>query len=282
MIYNLGTTVPLAWNNTVDLGLATLTVTSPDGVAHVTSSISSSAGMYTSTYLPTAAGRHSVVWTAGTTTKGSWQDVFEVRPNTPAAFISLDDARKHLRLRDADRVDDVMLLSIIESASRIVVDITGPMMPTQYTEFFNGGVATLMPTQFPLISVVSLIEYYGTSAFTLTEQPLGAQSTAYGYTVDYVTGQISRRAFGGSAAMFAAGAKNIVLVYTAGRALIPENVLTATKELVRHFYQHTQVPGRPKMSAAGDDGYSELMIGFAVPNFVVEMLQPDRRAPGFA
>jgi hypothetical protein len=282
LITNLGATVSLQWT-TSDLGVATLAVTDPNGVVTTTSSIANASGAYTAPFTPTVAGLHTVSWKATTgATRGASQDVFEVRQTGPIGLISLDDARSVLRLRAGNTSDDAMLQTIIESASKVVVDITGPMTVSQYTETFDGGVTTIVPSRAPIVRVVSANEYYGTSVFALTEQPLGAQTSAFGYTVDYLTGEITRRTFGGGTALFAFGSKNISITYTAGRTQVPENVQLATKELVRHFYQATQVPGRPKMGAVADDGFGEVAIGFAVPNFVVEMLQPDRRAPGIA
>lgn len=282
MIYNLGATVTLQWVSP-DLGPATLAVTDPAGAVTTTANIATAGGSYSAPFTPTVAGLHTVSWKATSgATKGASQDVFEVRPTGPLALISVDDARSVLRLRASNTADDGMLQTIIESASKVVTDITGPMTVSQYSEWFDGGVPTIVPSRGPIVRVVSAVEYYGVSAFPLTEQPLGGQTNAFGYTVDYLTGEITRRTFGGSTALYAYGAKNVQFTYTAGRTQVPENVQLATRELVRHFYQATQVPGRPKMGAVADDGYGEVAIGFAVPNFVVEMLQPDRRAPGIA
>jgi hypothetical protein len=63
---------------------------------------------------------------------------------------------------------------------------------------------------------------------------------------------------------------------------VSENVQLAARELVRHLWNQTQVPGRSKVSGAGDDGFGEIMRGFAVPNFVAELLKNDQRNPGIA
>lgn len=284
MVYNLGTTVPLSWVNGTDIGPATLQITAPDGTLTTVSNITSTAGTYSATFTPTLAGLFTVLWTATTTaTHGSYEDAFNVRANAPTALISLDDARATLRLRSGDTADNAKLQTIIEAASRLILNITGPMNDETHDEWFDGGVSTVTPSQGPLVSVLQAAEYYGLSKFTLTEQPLGQQTSSFAYTVDYLTGQITRRTYGGAAALFAPGNKNVYIQYRAGRLVVPENVQLATRELVRHFYTHTQVPGRPKFgNTAGEDGFPELPIGFAIPNFVVQMLQPDRRAPGIA
>jgi hypothetical protein len=284
VIYNLGDTVPLSWVNGTDLGPATLAVTDPSGSVTTTSNVTASGGTYYGSYTPTAAGLFTVLWTASTTaTHGAYEDVFEVRPNAPQALISIADARESLRLRTADVADNAKIQTIIEAASRLIVDITGPMSYQTYTEWYDGGVSTIVPEHLPLVQVTAAAEYYGLSKFVLTEQPLGAQTDAFAFTVDYSTGQITRRTYGGAPAMFAIGSKNVNIQYQAGRLLVPENVQLACRELVRHFYTQTQVPGRPKFNGApGEDEFDNRLIGYALPHFVVEMLQPDRRAPGIA
>lgn len=285
MTYNLGTTIPLSWNNGADLGPATLKITAPDNTVTTVSNLAATGGVYSSPYTPTMAGLHEVLWTAtATDTHGSSEDVFEVRPNSPTALISLDDARATLRLRSTDTADNAKLQNIIESASRVILNITGPMNAETFTEWFDGGVPTVFPSQSPLVAVTAAAEFYGLSKFVLTEQPLGQQTTAFAFTVDYLTGEIMRRTYGGAQAMFAIGSKNVMIEYQAGRILVPENVQLACRELVRHLYTHTQVPGRPKFGSntGMDDGLPDVPIGFAVPNFVVQLLAPDRRAPGIA
>lgn len=284
MIYNLGTTVPLSWSNGTDLGPATLTVTGPDGTVTSTPNITTTGGVYTGTFTPPAFGLFTVLWQAGSgAAEGSYQDVFEVRPDAPVALISLDDAREALRLRSTDTADNAKIQRLIEGASILILDITGPMTSQEYTEWFDGGVETVSPSYQPLTRVVAAAEYYGLSKFVLTEQPLGSQTDAFAFTVDYFTGQIMRRTYGGAPAMFAIGGKNVEITYQAGRPYVPENVQIACGELVRHFYTHTQPPGRTKYgTASGDDGPDQVSIGYAIPNFVLEMIQPTRRAPGIA
>jgi hypothetical protein len=149
---------------------------------------------------------------------------------------------------------------------------------------FDGGVPTLSPDWLPLVSVQSCTEYYGLSGFALTEQPLGTQMNAFAFTVDYQSGQIQRRTFGGAPAQFAVGSKNVKLVYTAGRlGSIPYTIRLGALELIRHLFQQTQQGGRPKFGNAAMDGDAfSTPMGFALPDRVIELWAPFRRAPGIA
>lgn len=283
MIADIGTAVPLHWYAGSDVGPVAVVVTDPLGGVHAiggTVSSTSPIGTYAITYVPTMAGRYSVSWTSATIL---FNDVFLVRPPTVNALISVDDAKQHLRIKGNVQVSDDTMQGFIEAASIAIQNITGPIMPTAFAEFYDGGLEAISVDNKPIMQgTVTIVEYYGTTAFTLTEQPLGGTQSAYGFTVDYVTGQIRRRTFGGGSALFAIGAKNISVTYKAGRTTVPLNVQTATKELVRHLWNTTQVPGRPKSAATGEDGFGWIPTGFAVPNFVVQLLQNDARPPGVA
>jgi hypothetical protein len=283
VIYNIGTSVPLTWQAGTSLGSATLQITDPSGNVSTQTVSDSGSGTYNATYVPGVYGRFQVLWTAVQGgTDGSYQDVFDVRPNGMSALVSLSDVTEYLNLPTQPAVELNKLQRILNASSILIQDITGPMAPTVYTEWFDGGTETVSPSHKPVIRVLSAAEYYGISEFVLTEQPLGFQTDAFAFTVDYITGEVMRRTYGGAAAQYAIGDKNVRITYQAGRSYVPENVQLGTLELVRFFYNHTQVPSGRGGRPAGPDGLENVLIGFAVPNFVVEMVQPHWRGPGIA
>lgn len=284
MIFNLGTTVPLTWNNGVTLGTATLTVTDPSGNVFTQSVADSGGGVYNAKYTPGVYGRFGVQWAATLAgVQGSSQDVFDVRPSGVVALVSVADVIEYQNLPAQSPVELNKIQRIINASSILIQDITGPMSPQVFTEWFDGGLATVYPSEKPLTKVLSASEYYGISEFVLTEQPLGFQTDAFAFTVDYLTGQIMRRTYGGAKAWFAIGDKNVRITYQAGRKYVPENVQIGTLELIRFFYNHTQVPsGRGRGGGVSPEAMENVMIGFAVPNFVIEMVQTHRRGPGIA
>lgn len=283
MIYNIGTTVPLTWTNGATLGTATLNVTDPSGTVTTQSITDSGGGVYHGNYLPTTYGLYMVEWEATANgVSGSYQDVFEVRPDGTQALVSIQDAIETLNLSSPSASETNKLQRLVNAASILIQDITGPMTLRPFTEWFDGGIATVSPSHKPLTKVLSASEYYGISEFVLTEQPLGFQTDAFAFTVDYITGQITRRTYGGAQAQFAIGSKNVRITYQAGRPYVPENVQMGTLELVRFFYTHTQVPSGRGRGSSGIEAMEQVLIGFAVPNFVIEMVQPHRRGPGIA
>lgn len=198
-------------------------------------------------------------------------------------IVDLDSVKDHLNIPRSNTVSDAELQGFIDAAGDIARDVVGPIDAEQHSQDFDGGVSTIIPDWLPLVSVQSITEYYGLSAFALTEQPLGAQNNAFGYTVDYTTGQITRRTIGGDAGVFATGTKNIRVAYTSGTGTVPATVRLGALELIRHLWQLTQQGGRPRFGGAALDGEGMgVPTGFALPARVLELWAPYRRPPGIA
>lgn len=262
-----------------------LTVTDPNGVVTTPVTSSTGSGGYAAV-VPSvaAAGIWLYRWTAtGTGVGWASEGQFTVRQQGIEQFIDILSVKKHLNINPSSTVNDDELQGYILMAAEQARDVCGPFLSEQHTQFFDGGGHTITPDWLPLASIQSATEYYGLSAFPLTEQPLGSQMNAFAFTVDYTTGQITRRTFGGQPAMFAIGAKNIKVVYTAGRAgQIPYTVRLGALELVRHMWSMTQQPGGRGRSSASEFGESHVPTGFALPDRVVELWSPFRRPPGIA
>jgi hypothetical protein len=279
VIYEIGDLTPLTLTLPANDGTATLVVTDPAGTVTTTSGLVGVGGVYTSTFRAVIAGRHALEWT---TTNNVVQDAFEVR-GLIQGIISVQDARDWLRLRTTDTGDNEKIQALIETASDLIEDVTGPILTTQYTEWFDGGVGTYTVAHPPIVqSSATMHEYYGLVSYLLTEQPLGAQMNAYAFTVDYTTGQVTRRTFGGQAAMFPEGTKNVTITYSARRNPVPDSIQLAVRELVKHLYSATQVPVGKARVNGGEDGLAP-GVTYAVPNFVLDLIPLKyRRPPGIA
>lgn len=263
----------------------TLTVTDPAGTVITPATVNTGAGNYAAVVPSVArAGVWLYRWTAaGAGVQWASEGQFQVRPLGIEQLVDLASVKKHLSMNASDTRQDDELQGFILAAADLARDVCGPFIPEQHTSFFDGGVNTIVPDWLPLASIQSATEYYGLSAFPLTEQALGSQMNAFAFTVDYSTGQITRRTFGGQPAMFAIGAKNIKVVYTAGRSgAVPWTVRLGALELIRHLWQLTQQPGRPRFGSSLDGESSGVPMGFALPDRVVELWSPYRRPPGIA
>lgn len=264
-----------------------VSVTDPTGVVTSPAVAGPLSGAYSAVVPGVAAsGIWLYRWTAtGTGARWSSEGQFTVRPLGVEQLVDLASVKAHLNIPANDPRPDDELQGFVLAAGELARDVCGPFLPEQHTEWFDGGLSTIFPDWVPLTKVLSATEYYGLSAFALTEQPLGAQMDAFSFTVDYTTGQITRRTFGGEAAMFAIGHKNVKVVYTAGRGgAVPYTVRLGVLELVRHLWQQTQQGGgRPKFGGAALDGDAMgVPMGFALPDRVVELWAAHRRPPGIA
>jgi len=295
LIYYSGQDVGLTTTVLTDLGqpatgtvAVTLTVTDPNGATTNPAAGPQGAGTYAAV-VPTVTvpGVWLYRWTAtGQGIAGSWasEGQFQVRAANTEQIVDLAGVKAHLNLPTSSTVQDDELQGFILAASELARDVCGPVVPEQHVQWFDGGRPTLSPDWLPLASVQSITEFYGLYGFAITEQPLGSQTTAFAFSADYATGQLTRRTFGGEAALWAAGAKNIKVVYTAGRSgQVPYTVRLGALELIRHLWQLTQQGGRPRIGGSAlDGGESHVPIGFALPDRVIELWAPYRRPPGIA
>lgn len=195
-------------------------------------------------------------------------------------IVTAEQAAQFMRLSATDS-QDALVQICVSAATPLIEGIVGPQTVTSYTEAYDGGRPDIRPTHQPLVAVQAVTEYVGTTAYQLTEQPLGAQTDAWAFTVNALTGVIERRTFGGGPAPFMAGESNVLVTYTAGVEAPALNVVLATLALVKHLYKST-LPKLRSRSGDYDDGSTVVPVGYAVPNFVLELLQVSDLGPGIA
>lgn len=183
-------------------------------------------------------------------------------------IISLNEAKDFLN--EDTTVNDAEISNFITAASTAWVSRVGPVAgsPT-YDEWYDGGGPTIALRHIPVQSVTSITEAYTDSiAYTLTADPLDGTGGggAYGYTLDQTTGLLVRRAVG-TPVPFAAGIRNVHVVYTAGYATTPEDVKQAVKLLLRHMWETQRGTIRsPRNTSIDTTG-----AGFTWPNRVLEI-----------
>lgn len=300
VVFFQGQDVPVSWAPVDDSGqpisggsvTVTATVTDPSGNVTTPTVSQAVSGTYSAVCDSVAtAGVWLVSWLA-TGTNGNSVDVqaayveqFQVQQGGITQIVDLASVKDYLRIPTSDTTRDNALMGFIYATSEVARDFCGPFLPEQHTQWFDGGSAKIVPDWLPIVAVQSVTEYYGLSAFAITEQPLGTQQNAFGFTLDYTTGEMTRRTFGGEAAYWARGAKNVKVVYTAGRTgPLPWSVRLGALEMVRHLYQLTQQGGRSKFNGNALDSVDAPAVptGFAIPQRVVELWAAERRAPGIA
>ncbi|WP_438478962.1 head-tail connector protein [Streptomyces asiaticus] len=187
------------------------------------------------------------------------------------ALLTLDEAKAQLNITTTTH--DEELQAYIDSITAMVEWYVGPVEPREVTETVNGRGPTLALSQIPVMSLTSLTPLLlGGLALDVSD-----------LVVDNEQGIIRRKigdAFYGG--VFYGGPWTAA--YTAGRSSIPPTLNLAGRMLVQHLWRTQQGPGRPGLGGADDFDPAQPVPGFgyAVPNRVLQLLQPYRLPPGVA
>jgi hypothetical protein len=234
------------------------TVLSPDPV-----------GSYSATYVTTQAGRHRFRWTASGVNSGGfpYTDVVDVWPADPRLVISLEDARANINIPTLENANDDELRLFIASATEMLEDLAEGLdlavLPKTLTEDHQPRTERVCLFHTPS-SITSVTEYVGTTATVIT-QAANPGATGDTYTVD---GAILVRRSSGHRIPWSG---EVRVVYTWGSSIISPRVIHAARELVSHLWTIGQRGNRPSF---GGEDYTMTPSGYAVPNRVVEILDP--------
>jgi hypothetical protein len=256
------------------------TVTAPDLTVasySTTAGTVTIAGTLATANVPAAlVGTYLLVWAVSGTQTGTQQDQFSCDAPT-ADLISLSDLREELNLNST--VKDEKLRRWLRAANGVIENITGPIRPYPQTDYFDGGTESVVLMARWVSSITSVKENWAGTDYALTEQPVGASTSGYGYTFDRDTNTLVRRLTGGAPTMFYPGVRNVAVSYIGGLSTIPEDIQLATAELIRHWYAKSQpVRSGPFGAAQGDE--MSMGLNYMVPNAVQELLAEWRRPPG--
>ncbi|MFE9296593.1 head-tail connector protein [Streptomyces niveus] len=177
-------------------------------------------------------------------------------------------AEAKAQLNNSSNINDDELLAYIEAVTEVIEWHVGPVVERVVTEEINGQGLYLCLLHPPVKSLTSLTPILS-----------GAALDVAGLHVNGATGVI-RRKDGGS---FSGGPWTAV--YPAGRATVPPTVNLAGRILLQHLWR-TQL-GQARGGLAG--GNSDFSVtepapgfGYAVPNRVLQLLEPYKQPPGVA
>lgn len=246
MTFAFGQPIPLSVNLTDINGVPgnataiTLTIILPDGSTTFPTITNPVTGSYTATYVPTQAGLHHVRWVATGSNASAFSDVFSVDAATPPMLVSLADVKDYLSITSTVTAHDGRLQRYIEGATSMLVDVIGPISPTTFVETHDGGRPFIMLRNPPIISVTSITEYIGLQGFVLTDQPLGATTSMWGYSLSPQSGKVTRRGSVGDPIPFQGGRMSVSVTYVAGQSVIDPAVTLAALEDIRGLYSQTQ------------------------------------------
>lgn len=202
------------------------------------------------------------------------------------SLVTVAEAKAQLNIDSADTTYDTELQTYIDATTAVVEVLAGTVVPVTRTNevYTPNGRSRIALRKTPIVSISSVKEYVGNTAYTLTSQPLASTTDNYGYDlVDSNGGILVRRGASGNEMPFLG---DVTVTYQAGYASTPANVKLAALELIQHWWQNSQQGfAQAGSEFAVEDGVTQV-AGFNVPNQIVAMLaatpSSPRRLPGIA
>lgn len=268
-MHDLGDTVTIAATCRDSAGqpanatTATLVVTLPDGTDTANlapTNPPATLGQYTHPYPTVQAGRHVAKWTfAGVVPAQTWTDVFHVWPANDW-IVGLAETKDHLNIPQTTTTHDDELRRAIAGATGVVEGIVGRVARRTFVETFSGrGGRIVYLANAPAISVTTVVEDGTTlaaSAYTLAKERAVLTRVNGVWAVD-----------------------NTTVTYMAGRAIVQDNILEGTKDLIRANFRPQLGGNRSPYDRAdrAPQEQGEMRLGFFVPHSVMERLRPSEK-----
>lgn len=264
MAHDLGDVVPLTVEVRNPAGTlenatgVTLTLTLPDATTATPTPTNPSTGLYAYDYATVQAGRHVVRWVFTGSNAGAFTDVFHVNPSTVPALVSLDDLRTKLNLSGTDAARDEQLRHYIDVASAVCEQKVGPVAVRTVVETVNAGRSSLVLRQAPVVAVTSV---------TVDGTALAADT----YALHASSGVV----YSPTGAVLGNGTTTVV-TYTAGRPVVPADILEGVVELVRHLWATKRGPTAPNRLGPAEtaDTYAPSGYGYLLPHRVEQLWSP--------
>jgi hypothetical protein len=200
--------------------------------------------------------------------------------NNALDVITLDEAKRALNIDLANTDHDLELAGYITGVSQAMDELFGPIVQRSVVDVHSGGRPRLALRRPPVASIDTVVERVGGAELTLTAENY-AGTTTNDYQFDPDTGILERRG-SGRPAYFAAGSRNVVVTYVAGRFTNTATVDQRFKQGASIMLSHLWRPEQGMSTAGGPfaaDSAGRGPLTFAVPNAVVQLLNDERLAP---
>lgn len=254
-MYDLGDIAPLSIVIRDETGVPTnaaavvCTITLPDGTTVTPAPSNPTVGTYEVDYVTTMVGWHRLRWTStGPTT--AFADVFNVRPATVGAIVSLTDARA--QLNGVDTAKDEELRLYIDAATGLVEKHLGKSVVRRTrTErhWANGWVAINWP---PVLTIDTVTAVDGSTTWDVNNLSVSDAGIITALTGVGLSGEVD-------------------VTYTAGMTVVPGDYYLATLIIVQHLWLTQR--GRFGVTMPGGQSPEPPMgMGYAIPNRAAALL----------
>jgi hypothetical protein len=182
------------------------------------------------------------------------------------ALLTLAEAKQQLDIETT--AHDAELPLYIDALAPVIEGYIGPVETRTVTETIDSHGPALRLRQTPAVSLTSATPVL----------PTGTALNVAGLALDSVTGVVTRLDGG----LFCRGPWTVV--YEAGRGAVPATVKLAAAILLQHLWRTQYGAARGAVGGGDDYAVTEPVVGFgyAVPNRVLELLEPYKTPPAVA
>ncbi|MFF4347534.1 head-tail connector protein [Streptomyces sp. NPDC001530] len=184
------------------------------------------------------------------------------------ALLTLTEAKAQLDIDGTG--DDVELQVYVDALTAAIERHVGPVENRAVTETTTDGGATLCLSHIPVVTLTSLVP-------VLTA---GKAVQVSDVAVDAATGVLRRK----DGAPFCGGPWTAT--YTAGRGSVPPTIKLAALILLQHLWRTQYGASRGLSGIGGGEDFSVTEAvpgwGYAIPNRVLQLLEPYKVPPGVA
>jgi hypothetical protein len=183
------------------------------------------------------------------------------------ALLTLDEAKAQLDIDGSG--EDTELQVYVDALTAAIERHVGPVETREFAETIEGRSAAMCLSHIPAVALVSVAPAVET----------GDDLDLNALVLDGATGIVRYR--GGS---FAGTLWRVT--YTAGRGEVPATINLAARILLQHLWRTQYGASRGLSSVGGGDDYSVTEAvpgwGYAIPNRVLQLLEPYKVPPGVA
>jgi uncharacterized phiE125 gp8 family phage protein len=184
------------------------------------------------------------------------------------AWCTLNDAKEQLHIGVSESDFDDQLINLVNRGYKILENYIGHQIKSAtYTEYYNGDdTGELMLRNWPIVSITSIhIDQDGDRSWESDEL---INSANYYYDAD--NGIIEFvQATGTGPTWFEPGIKNIKVIYVAGYATIPNELVHALVMYVAWLFNRTATEGTTTMALGGK---TEVYDHSFLPNYIRRIL----------
>ncbi|MFJ9020802.1 head-tail connector protein [Streptomyces sp. NPDC102259] len=182
------------------------------------------------------------------------------------ALVTLEEAKRQLDI-DTD-THDVELQLYVDSLDAVIEGYVGVVEQREVTDAITGGGPALSVLHPPLLSVTSLAGGVPGGSTTYAADTLDASPAGIIALQDGSHFPVGRYA----------------VTYMAGRATVPPTIKLAALILLQHLWRTQYGASRVPVGGADDWSVTDPIPGFgyAVPNRVLQLLEPFKLPPGVA